>query len=208
MSSIPLFPLNLVLYPEERLPIHIFEDRYKQLITHVLRNDLEFGIVCMRDGVLAPIGTSVRVEKIIEKYPDGRLDLLVCGVSKFRIISVSDQMASYSVAQVEPLPDLKAEDINLDIVKRVVALHMRMLELSNRRIRSSEYFRIHNMSYSLAHNCALSLDRKIELLSMISENERMQFLASHIEALIHEIQFKEGVKKKVQSNGHFRDFPI
>lgn len=208
MTTLPLFPLNLVLYPSERLPLHIFEERYKELMSVVLREDREFGIVWVRDGVLASVGTTVRVEKVIERYADGRLDILVQGVSRFRIVSVTDGLATYYVAEVEPLPDgPPIVQVNA-LQQRLIAQHMRLLELSSRTPRPSVYQSSQHLSYLLGHNCGLSLDQKQELLTLNSETERLQFLSGHLEQLIPQVEHKEEVKKKVQSNGHFRDFPV
>jgi len=208
VNSLPLFPLNLVLYPSERLPLHIFEERYKELMAIVLREDREFGIVWVRDGVLSSVGTTVRVEKVIERYSDGRLDVLVEGVSRFRIVSVTDDLATYYVAQTEPLPEGPPGDEVHGLQQRLIAQHMRLLELSSRTPRPSLYQTSSYLSYLLGHNCGLTLDQKQDLLALSSEADRLHYLARHLEQLIPQVEHKEEVRRKVQSNGHFRDFPL
>ena len=81
MSSrlIPLFPLNVVVFPRTRLPLHIFEDRYKEMVGNALRDESEFGIVLAKEDGIVNAGCTVAVDKVLEMYPDGRLDILTSG---------------------------------------------------------------------------------------------------------------------------------
>lgn len=144
----------------------------------------------------------------MERYPDGRLDLLVQGVTRYRIGAVSDGSAPYYVANVEPIPDPPLDSQVAPLQQRLVAQHMRLLELSKRTPRPSVYQTNMFLSYLLAHNCGLSLDQKQELLGLPTETARLLFLTQHLEHLIPQVEHKEEVRKKVQSNGHFRDFPV
>ena len=76
---IPLFPLQLVVFPRTHLPLHIFEDRYKEMVGDAIRDGSEFGIVLAKEDGILNAGCTVMVEKVLEMYPDGRMDILTCG---------------------------------------------------------------------------------------------------------------------------------
>src|ERR1039458_10383971 len=88
---LPLFPLQVVLFPRTALPLHIFEERYKQMIEEVLRGKSEFGVVLAGEKGIVNTGCTATVEKILKKYPDGRMDLLTLGRRRFVIIKTQDE---------------------------------------------------------------------------------------------------------------------
>src|SRR5205085_12470649 len=93
MSSrlIPLFPLQLVVFPRTRLPLHIFEERYKEMVGNAIRDESEFGIVLARKDGIVNAGCTVKVEKVLEMYPDGRMDVLTLGERRFEIDGLNEE---------------------------------------------------------------------------------------------------------------------
>src|SRR5215217_3273948 len=93
MSSrlIPLFPLNVVVFPRTRLPLHIFEERYKEMIGDAIRDDSEFGVVLAKQDGIVNAGCTVAVEKVLEMYPDGRMDVMTVGKRRFEIATLSEE---------------------------------------------------------------------------------------------------------------------
>src|SRR3954463_10119955 len=93
MSSrlIPLFPLNVVVFPRTRLPLHIFEDRYKEMVGNALRDESEFGVVLAREDGIVNAGCTVAVEKVLEMDPDGRMDILTAGKRRFDIAAINEE---------------------------------------------------------------------------------------------------------------------
>ncbi len=205
IDSLPLFPLDLVLYPGERLPLHIFEERYKDLTRYCLDHDVPFGIVRSDDGSLADVGTTARIEQVVNRYEDGRLDIAVRGKERFRILAVHDEK-SYYTADVSLVEDV-AEPVDLDLKERVITQHMRLLELAGRTVRPDLYEDVEHLSYVLAQNAALDEEQKQELLQRTSENERIRYLIDHFESLIPQVEQEEEVNRRIRSNGHFKDFP-
>src|SRR6266545_6852518 len=104
MSEIGLFPLGVVLLPTERLPLHIFEERYKELIGECLQTDGDFGLVFADDDGMRTTGTRAGVVQVLERFPDGRLNIVVEGRERFRIVEVTSGR-SFDTAIVEELPD-------------------------------------------------------------------------------------------------------
>ena len=113
-QRIPLFPLGLVLYPNERLPLHIFEPRYKEMTQLCLDSDSPFGIVFFDDGKMSEVGCTARINTILERYEDGRMDLVVDGETRFQVVHVFEDQAylTAEIAFIEeaeegPLPGLQ-----------------------------------------------------------------------------------------------------
>src|SRR4029453_9024805 len=104
VESFPLFPLGLVLLPQERIPLHIFEDRYRTMIGECLENEREFGIIWLSDDRLKEIGWRARVDRGLEQFEDGRLNILVEGTSPFRLLRRIEELP-YPAGDVELLVD-------------------------------------------------------------------------------------------------------
>src|SRR5947209_10083568 len=91
-NEFPLFPLGLVALPSEYVPLHIFEQRYRVMINDCLERECEFGIVWMSDDELKPVGCACRIERVLERMPDGRLNILTRGTRPFRLLSRDDHL--------------------------------------------------------------------------------------------------------------------
>jgi Lon protease-like protein len=88
---IPLFPLRVVVFPRTPLPLHIFEDRYKEMVGNAIRDNSEFGVVLAKENGIVNAGCTVMVEKVLETYPDGRMDILTRGQRRFEIVTVNEE---------------------------------------------------------------------------------------------------------------------
>ncbi len=205
-ESLPLFPLGLVLYPDEQLPLHIFEERYKDLTAYCLEHDVPFGIVRFDSGRLAEVGTTARIERVANRYDDGRLDIIVRGEERFRLDTVHERK-SYMTADVDLFDDEVPVEAEADLRERVITQHMKLLELAGRTVRPDLYVDVDRLSFVLAQNAGLSGDQKQELLEIDREAERIEYLIEHFESLIPRIEQKEDFRRKIRSNGHFKDFP-
>ncbi len=204
IDSLPLFPLGLVLYPGERLPLHIFEERYKDLTHYCLDHDVAFGIVLIDEGSLADIGTTARIERIVKRYDDGRMDIVVEGEERFELRSVHDRK-SYYTADVALLEDDPTLDPSLK--ERAITQHMKLLELAGRTVRPDVYDGVDRLSFMLAQNAGLDAEEKQKVLARNSENERVEYLIHHFESLIPKVEQEDDVRRRIQSNGHFKNFP-
>ena len=104
MAELGLFPLGLVLLPTERLPLHVFEDRYKELIGECLEQGTEFGFVYTDDQGLREVGTRARISDVLTRFDDGRMNVLVEGGERFRLDELTEGR-SFATANVSPLDD-------------------------------------------------------------------------------------------------------
>ena len=211
LRSLPLFPLELVLYPGARQPLHIFEERYKDLAADCLDTGAPFGIVLTEDEVLRDIGATAEIEEVARRYDDGRLDLISVGRERFRTEDVRSGERSYLTADAQLLPDTDpGEAAPPDLRERVITQHMKLLELAGHTPRPSLYDDApdHRLSFVIAQNAALDTSQKQDVLELRSEPERMTFLSEHLQALLPRVEEQQTTRERIRSNGHFEDFPI
>ncbi len=204
-DSLPLFPLGVVLYPNETMPLHIFESRYQDLVAYCLEYDHPFGVILFEEGNMADVGCTARIEKVTARYEDGKMDILVRGERRFRLVDVR-QERTYLTATVELLEDPQ-QSPRTDLKERAITQHMKLLELAGRTVRPSLYQGVRDVSYVMAHNAGLSLEQKQKVLELSGENDRIAYLVDHFEDLIPRVEQMEDVRRKIRSNGYFRDFP-
>ncbi len=205
IERMPLFPLGLVLYPREGLPLHIFEPRYKEMAAWCLDTGNPFGIVFFDEGKLARVGCTAFIHEVIERYSDGRMDIIVTGQDRFRIDDIHDDLV-YLTADVKTIEEPEAL-LQRDQQERVITQHMRLLELAGRTVRPSLYENVERLSYVIAPNAGLTPQQKQELLELLTESQRIDYLILHFESLIPRVEEMEEVRRKIRSNGHFKDFP-
>jgi ATP-dependent Lon protease len=204
-QAIPLFPLELVLYPDEEMPLHIFEPKYREMVEDCLATEMPFGVVLSQDGNLSEVGCAAEIVRVVQDYDDGRRDILVRGGFRFKILGLGNQKA-YMTADVLEVID-SDKNVAVLVRERVIAQHIKLLELAGRMPTPTQYQDRAFLSYFIAHNTGLNVEQKQELLELMSENERLDFLVAHLEKFIPMVEEVETLRQKVRSNGHFRDFP-
>lgn len=201
-DDLPLFPLGVVLYPGAALPLHIFEYRYRELVRHCLETSEPFGMVLVEDDKMAEVGCLARIERVLKRYDDGRLDIVVRGDERFRISEVR-QIKPYLTASVSPFDGAEGMP-DSDDRERVITLHMKLLELSGEKLRPSIYEGPKLVSFVVAQNAGLDLARQQEVLELPSEQDRLAYLAEHLEQIIPEVERARERARRIGSNGHFK----
>jgi Lon protease-like protein len=156
---LPIFPLDLVLLPSTPLPLHIFEDRYKEMIAECLENKQAFGVVrAKEDSSVAEMGCSAEILDVAKRYPDGRMDILTRGRERFEIMRV-DQERAFFRAEVAYLPDepglAQPEDIS-----QALKLQAEILELAGAEVDASTFAENPQLSFQIAGSLPLDLDFK------------------------------------------------
>ena len=204
-GKIPLFPLELVLYPGETIPLHIFEPRYKAMVKDCLSADQSFGVVLVDAGEISDVGCVAEIREVLKRYPDGRMDISIEGRKRFRIEELDDE-DEYIRARVEMLADA-SDTVDRNVQQRVIAQHMRLLELAGRDVSPSAYQDLDNVSFFIAQNAGLTLTQKQSILEIPSESDRISYLVSFLESFIPQVERIDVLRKKIRSNGHFKDFP-
>jgi Lon protease-like protein len=200
---LPLFPLNLVVYPMEALNLHIFEPRYRSLINECLDNGTTFGIPAFINGKLPGFGTEVKITALSKKYEDGRMDIRTEGISVFRILDFQNPMALKPYAggllEMLPMPEVRPF-VMVGLIERVKTLYRFIDEENTFDVNKPQPY-----SYQIAHKIGLTLEEEYQLLKMPTEAERQGYLIQNLERIISTLQEIERTKERISMNGHFKN---
>jgi Lon protease-like protein len=197
---IPLFPLDLVLFPGASLPLHIFEDRYKEMIGECLQRQDEFGMVRTRHEGLAIVGCTAKIVTVMHRYPDGRLDILCRGERRFEIESLLDGR-SFLQAEVDFLAEQGPYSTRRDR-EQCAALHMEMMELSGNAAAEFPQLDLDQpVAFLLASAIPADLEFKQELLHLHSDKERTARLMEFYRLILPKLQRGSVGLKTAAHNG-------
>jgi ATP-dependent Lon protease len=199
-ASLPLFPLGLVCYPGEPVPLHIFEFRYREMVRVCEDEGRPFGIVYSRDDAWAEVGCTARIRKVLARYEDGRLDIVTEGERRFRVEAVHE-IKPYLTADVSDFGP-REETVDRRARERAIAQHMRLVEVSGETLRPQLYQGRPLVSYFIARRAGLGLPEQQEVLELPTENERLAYLSRHLERAIPELEGRLELRRRIQSNGH------
>jgi uncharacterized protein len=205
INFIPIFPLGIVMYPGESLNLHIFEPRYKQLVTECFAEKKTFGIPAVINNHLNEIGTLVEIIEITSIYENGEMDIKTKGVKVFRVLEIIKQVPDklYSGAIVnypENIEDGGKKDLMNKVVKAVRELHAR-LKVQKEFSKADEEL----SSYDIAHHAGLSLEEEYELLGLLQEVQRQEYLKRHLAKVLPVMAEMDQLKEKIKLNGHFKN---
>src|SRR5918997_1963142 len=198
VRDFPLFPLGLVALPSELVPLHIFEDRYKTMMARVLEEEGEFGIVWVADDGLRPVGCACEVAEVLERLPDGRLNLVARGTRAFRIETRQEELA-YPAGTVEFLED-REEEVDREAAAEAHSVYAELVEQATDRTPDPE--EIDAMSaYEMAATVDFGLDAKQGLLDLRSETARLRLVTRLFRAAIKRLDFVNRAQARARSNG-------
>lgn len=203
-NFIPIFPLSVIVFPRENLNLHIFEPRYKQLITECFEQKKPFGIPAVVNKELKDLGTLVEVKEIKKVYEDGKMDITSSGVKVFRMLELLKEVPDklYSGAIVT-YPD-DTDDGNRLLMQKVVqgikALH-KLIQVSKDFKKPEEELK----AFDVAHHMGLNMEEEYELLGLFREAQREEYLKRHLNKVLPLLAEMDNLKEKVKLNGHFRN---
>lgn len=199
MPLLPLFPLDVVLFPGTPLPLHIFEPRYKEMIGECRANGSAFGVVRALEQGIAEVGCTAEIVGITKEYDDGRLDLVAEGRTRFEVIELNRERA-FLRADIVFLPDEPGAP-SLEDRARAVESHRQILDLAG-AVQDLSSAHPETLSFHLAGSLPLDLDFKQKLLAMGSEAERMHTVASYLGTLLPNLRRAAHAREKAGGNGH------
>jgi Lon protease-like protein len=197
---LPLFPLQVVMLPEAELPLHIFEDRYKEMIVTVLREKIEFGIVLANEKGIVNTGCTATVERVLHSYPDGRMDILVVGRRRFELFEIDDARP-YLRGTVEYFDDEDPSAPEEEARARAIAGYNEWRALSADAPLPVSHARDAQLSFRLARAIEDLPFRQV-LLAARSEAERLRQLAAFFPAFLARQRRIQHVKQVAPRNGH------
>lgn len=199
--NFPLFPLELVALPSEAVPLHIFEERYKTMIGEVLANDGEFGVVWMSDDGLRELGCACRIERVLERTDDGRINLLARGTRPIRIVQRQSHLA-YPAGVVEFVSD-SSEEVDPELARAAHEAYRALVKRAADRDTSDSDLRKMG-AFEMAATIEFGLDAKQGLLDLRSENARLRLVARLLRAALKRLEFVDRAHARARSNGKVR----
>ena len=198
MPELGLFPLGVVLLPTERVPLHVFEPRYKELIGECLDSGGEFGLVLADDDGLRPVGTRAAVTDVLHRFPDGRMNVVVEGGERFRLVRMTSGR-SFHTAEVEPLED---EEVDADAGARVLALE-RYSTLAAATGAEADDLDADStaLSFEIAARVDFGPELKQQLLETRSEPKRLDALAGLLDEAAQAVRADRERAEQASTNG-------
>ena len=198
MTELGLFPLPLVLLPTEQVPLHIFEERYKDLIAECLDDEAEFGLVYADEAGIREIGTRAAVIEVLTRFEDGRMNILVEGRDRFRLLELTSGK-TFQTGETTPFEDV--DDLaDADTEERARALFDRLRELTSSEIQMPEPG-TPRLSYVLAARVELAAEAKLELLAETSENVRLERVCELLEEAAVAVERQRTAAERAAGNG-------
>ena len=203
-NFIPIFPLAIVVYPGEELNLHIFEPRYKQLITDCKESKKPFGIPAVIGDKISELGTLAELVEITEVYDNGEMDIKTKGLEVFRILEivkdVPDKLYNGAIVNYPENNDKSNSVLMQKVIEIIGQLHS-ILKVNKPFKKPADLLR----SYDVAHHAGLSLEEEYGLLGLFDELQREEYLKQHLLKVLPIVAEMETLKMRIQLNGHFKN---
>jgi len=204
-NFIPVFPLEIVVFPEEKLNLHIFEPRYKQMIQECVEKKKLFGLPPVFERKPSEFGTLMEITEVVKIYDSGEMDIRTKGVSVFKTLEfvkeIPEKLYSGAIVtypdNVMEKGDTQISTIILNEVKRLYAL----LNMESKFPADKTSM----ISYGIGHLVGFSKEQEYEMLQLLNEVQRLEYIRRHLKEITPTIQELEELKARIQRNGHFRD---
>ncbi|MEH0158498.1 LON peptidase substrate-binding domain-containing protein [Limibacter armeniacum] len=203
VQRIPFFPLNLIVFPSEPLNLHVFEPRYRQLVKDCLNLNTPFGIPPHINERTMSYGTLMEIEAVVNKYPDGRMDIKTKGIQTFYMNSFENPMedklyAGGSVVEI-PMNDNANDAQKWMLVEKVTELFDLM------EVNISFDAKTPFLSFKLGHHIGLSVGQEYHLLTIPDEYKRIEYMLDYVERALPIVREIERSKQRIKMNGHFKN---
>jgi Lon protease-like protein len=198
MEEIGLFPLNLVLLPGEQAPLHIFEPRYRELIGECLDTGSEFGLVLEDEAGMRDVGTRCGVVEVLDRFPDGRLNVVVQAHERFRLLGVTEGR-SFTTAEVTGVDD-EGETPSEQEVEECVAAYERVVKAADADLEDLD-FDADSIAFQIAARIDFGTEIKQGLLELRSERERVVRLAPMLDRAAEAVAREKEIRERASGNG-------
>ncbi len=203
-NFIPIFPLNIVVYPGENLNLHIFEPRYQQLINECKETKKPFGIPVVIDSKVQEFGTLLEVVEVSKQYESGEMDIKTKGIKVFRILEqikdIPEKLYSGAIVSYPENYDNGSSGLMQKVMSNLRELHL-LLKVEKTFSKPDAELK----SFEIAHHIGLSLEEEYEVLLLQDELHRQEYLKRHLLRAIPMAQGMEQLKEKIKLNGHFKN---
>ena len=203
-NFIPIFPLAIVVYPGEELNLHIFEPRYKQLISECYALKKPFGIPAVIENNMQELGSMVEITELSKIHDDGTMDIKSKGIRIFRILEViqevPDKLYSGAIVNYPDNFETGLAGVMQKIMTSIRDLHQLLKVKKDFKKEDGDI-----TSYDVAHHIGLSLQEEYELMGLFDEKQRQEYLKRHLTKVIPMLAGMEQLKEKIKGNGHFKN---
>jgi Lon protease-like protein len=203
-SELPLFPLPFVLFPSMMIQLHIFEDRYKEMIGECLKTRGEFGVLFYNDknNQLSNVGCSASIVQLLNLYDDGRMDILIEGQRRFQALEFI-QRRSFLEASVEFFDDDTEEDVPDDVLSQVLNTYQEMIRLQTKGVGAIKgIFDPVQFSFIISSTIEIEWSEKQTLLELTSTTERIVKLKTALDDSVNRLKELRDMERHAGRNGH------
>lgn len=202
-NFIPIFPLNLVVYPGEKLNLHIFEPRYKQLIKDCVSNGKVFGIPAVFGNDVKDMGCTVKIKDIKKEYAGGEMDISTEGQEIFKVLEIvkeiPDKLYSGAIVSYPEISTRRRPALFAKILDMIREMH-RQLGVSKDFGKPDKEL----CSFDIAHHAGLGIEDEYELLQLTEEHHRLELIRRHLVNILPVVSQMRNLKEKISLNGHFK----
>jgi Lon protease-like protein len=202
--ELPIFELPLVLLPGEQVPLHIFEERYKRMVGTALEQGEPFGIVLRDDEGARSVGCTARVDDVLERFDDGRMNIVVSGEAPFKVLDRFES-PEYPTGEVELVADEEVPPIDEEAASAAREAFAQLAEKATGERPEPEELDGAS-AYAIAARIELPPDTKQRLLETRDEDERMTLLANALGAVGKALERAEEAAERAAGNGKVK-FP-
>ncbi|MDP5061018.1 MAG: LON peptidase substrate-binding domain-containing protein [Maribacter sp.] len=201
--KLPLFPLQSIFFPGETVPLHVFEDRYKQLIQDCRDEAITFGIPVFINNKME-YGVEVQLVEVVTTYETGEMDVVCVARQVFKLLAfdniMDDKLYSGGIVKLLEYDYEASEEKKQTIINGIEQLYA-IMDVPYTKLNVKEF-----NSFTLAHKIGLSFEQEYQLLQIPSENDRLNFISLHLTSTITVLSEVNRTKKTIELNGHFKNF--
>lgn len=204
INFIPILPLSIVVYPREKLNMHIYEPRYIQLISDCRNQKKNFGIPVVIDDKMADYGMLMEITEISKVYDSGEMDIKTKGIRVFKVLEHIDKLPDKLYEGAIVSYPHNREHGKKSLMNKIVA----SVQMLHKILNVQKHFgkKEHELcSYDIAHEVGLSLEQEYQLLSYTDELHRQEYLKRHLTSVLPVVAEMESLKEKIKLNGHFKN---
>ncbi|WP_036152882.1 LON peptidase substrate-binding domain-containing protein [Maribacter forsetii] len=200
---LPLFPLQSIFFPGETVPLHVFEDRYKQLIQDCRNEAITFGIPVFINNKME-YGVEVQLVEVVTTYESGEMDVVCVARQVFKLLAfdnvMDDKLYAGGIVKLLEYDYEASEEKKQTIINGIEQLYA-IMDVPYTKLNVKEF-----NSFTLAHKIGLSFEQEYQLLQIPTENDRLNFISLHLTSTITVLSEVNRTKKTIELNGHFKNF--
>jgi ATP-dependent Lon protease len=200
-DRIPLFPLNVVLFPGEELPLHIFEPRYRRMVRECLDSRSPFGMLLAIDNDVTHVGCTAEILEVVKRYPDGRMDIITVGRDIFRVVELltDDPLLEGQVDYLEDRDSRIEPHQQCQLIEVYETCHTLLF---NNLPRNVEAVPAEELAFAIASNLPIDLLWKQQILELRTESERRERLLRYLRDWAPHLLKEKAMQQSAGSNGH------